>query len=164
MPVVPELCSGLGTLFGGCGLGAAIEVLEQATGRPLVWATAQYLSFARPPSVLHLDATEVVRGHQISQARVVGAGDVRAQTRQVLENVRAIVEAAGGALRDVIKTTVYLTDIAHHGAMNEVYALFFLSEFPARTTVQVAGLAPALTGDGHPFLVEIDAVAWLGAR
>jgi enamine deaminase RidA (YjgF/YER057c/UK114 family) len=39
--------------------------------------------------------------------------------------------------------------------------LFFVSEFPARTTVQVAGLAPALTGDGHPFLVEIDAVAIL---
>jgi 2-iminobutanoate/2-iminopropanoate deaminase len=80
----------------------------------------------------------------------------------VLENVRAIVEAAGGTLGDVIKTTVYLTDIAHHGAMNEVYALFFVSEFPARTTVQVAGLAPALEGDGHPFLVEIDAVAILG--
>jgi acyl-CoA thioesterase-2 len=72
MPIVPELCSGLGTLFGGCGLGAAIEVLEQVTGRPLVWATAQYLSFARPPSVLELAATEVVRGHQISQARVLG--------------------------------------------------------------------------------------------
>ncbi|HEY7137785.1 MAG TPA: thioesterase family protein [Acidimicrobiia bacterium] len=72
MPVIPELCSGLGALFGGCGLGAGIEVLEQETGRPLVWATAQYLSFARPPSVLSLDATEIVRGHQISQARVVG--------------------------------------------------------------------------------------------
>ena len=93
---------------------------------------------------------------------VVGAGDIRVQTRQVLENVRAIVEAAGGTLGDVIKTTVYLTDIAHHGAMNEVYALFFVSEFPARTTVQVAGLAPTLEGDGHPFLVEIDAVAILG--
>src|SRR5690348_10764456 len=75
MPVVPELCSGMGALFGGCGLGAAIQVLEQATGRPLVWATAQYLSFARPPSVLNLDVTEVVRGHQISQARVVGQVD-----------------------------------------------------------------------------------------
>lgn len=96
------------------------------------------------------------------EGNVVGAGDVRAQTRQVLENVRAIVEAAGGTLRDVIKTTVYLTDIADHGVMNEVYAQFFVSEFPARTTVQVAGLAPALTGDGHPFLVEIDAVAILG--
>jgi acyl-CoA thioesterase-2 len=75
MPVIPELCSGLGALFGGCGLGAAIEVLEHETGRPLVWATAQYLSFARPPSVLVLDVTEVVRGHQISQARVVGHVD-----------------------------------------------------------------------------------------
>src|SRR5438105_13207100 len=75
MPIVPELCSGLGTLFGGCGLGAAIEVLEHVTGRPLVWATAQYLSFARPPSVLELDALEVVRGHRISQARVVGQVD-----------------------------------------------------------------------------------------
>ena len=92
---------------------------------------------------------------------VVGAGDIRLQTEQVLENVRAIVEAAGGTLRDIIKTTVYLTDIAHHGAMNEVYARFFVSDFPARTTVQVAGLAPALKGDGHPFLVEIDAVAIL---
>jgi 2-iminobutanoate/2-iminopropanoate deaminase len=94
------------------------------------------------------------------EGNAVGAGDIRVQTRQVLEN--AIVEAAGGTLRDVIKTTVYLTDIAHHGAMNEVYAEVFVSEFPARTTVQVAGLAPALTGDGHPFLVEIDAVAILG--
>jgi 2-iminobutanoate/2-iminopropanoate deaminase len=96
------------------------------------------------------------------EGNVVGAGDIRVQTRQVLENVRAIVEAAGGTLRDVIKTTVYLTDIAHHGAMNEVYAEVFISEFPARTTVQVAGLAPALTGDGHPFLEEFDAVAILG--
>ena len=95
------------------------------------------------------------------EGNVVGAGDVRVQTRQVLENVRAIVEAAGGTLRDVIKTTVYLTDIADHGAMNEVYARFFVSEFPARTTVQVAGLAPALVGEGHQFLIEIDAVAIL---
>lgn len=71
MEVVPGLCSGLGALFGGCGLGAAIEVMEQHTGRPCVWATAQYLSYARPPSVLDLDVTEVVRGRRISQARVV---------------------------------------------------------------------------------------------
>ena len=55
LPVVPQLCSGLGALFGGCGLGASIEALEQSTGRPLVWATAQYLSYARPPSVVELD-------------------------------------------------------------------------------------------------------------
>lgn len=77
LPVAPNLCSGLGALFGGCGLGACVEALEQVTGRPLVWATGQYLSYARPPSVMNIDVTEVVRGHQISQARAVAsvAGD-----------------------------------------------------------------------------------------
>ena len=75
MPVVPALCSGRGTLFGGCGLGAAIEALERTTGRPLVWATAQYLSYARPPSVVEIDITEIVRGHRSSQARAVARVD-----------------------------------------------------------------------------------------
>jgi acyl-CoA thioesterase len=71
MQVVRSLTSGTGALFGGCGLGACIEVMEQVTGRPCIWATAQFLSFARPPSVVELDCFEVVRGHQISQARVI---------------------------------------------------------------------------------------------
>src|SRR6478672_6971482 len=75
MPVVPSLCSGLGALFGGAGLGACVEALEQATGRPLVWATGQYLSYARPPAVLDIRVTEVVRGHQVSQARAVATVD-----------------------------------------------------------------------------------------
>ena len=60
LPVVPALCSGRGTLFGGCGLGAAIEALERTTGRPLVWATAQYLSYARPPSVVDIAITALI--------------------------------------------------------------------------------------------------------
>ncbi len=75
LPVVPSLCSGLGALFGGCGLGACVEALEQATGRPLVWATGQYLSYARPPAVLDIRVDEVVRGHQVSQARAVARVD-----------------------------------------------------------------------------------------
>src|SRR6266852_3315396 len=71
LPVVPRLISGTGALFGGCGLGAAIEVMEQATGRSCVWATAQFLSYARPPATLTLEFVEAVRGHQISQARVM---------------------------------------------------------------------------------------------
>lgn len=71
MEIVEGLCSGLGALFGGCGLGAAIEVMEQVTGRPCVWATAQYLSYARPPGPLELEVREVVRGRKISQARAV---------------------------------------------------------------------------------------------
>jgi acyl-CoA thioesterase-2 len=77
LPVVRELCSGTGALFGGCALGASIEVLERLADRPLVWATAQFIEFARPPSVVELEATEIVRGHSSSQARVLGKVDGR---------------------------------------------------------------------------------------
>jgi len=81
MEVVRGLTSGTGALFGGCGLGACIEVMEEITGRPCIWATAQYLSFAQPGAVLELDVTEVVRGHQISQARVIArVGDAEILT------------------------------------------------------------------------------------
>jgi len=86
MPVVPGLISGTGALFGGCGLGAAIEVMEQVTGRRCVWATAQFLSYARPPAVLDLEVVEAVRGHQISQARVM----VRVAEREILTVVGAL--------------------------------------------------------------------------
>lgn len=72
MPVTPGVCTPGNFLFGGCGLGAAIAALEGTTGRPVVWATAQYLSYARPPEVLDLDVVVAVAGHQITQARAVG--------------------------------------------------------------------------------------------
>jgi acyl-CoA thioesterase len=72
LPVAPGVCTPGGFLFGGCGLGAAIAALEGTTGRPVVWATAQYLSYARPGEVLDLDVTVAVSGHQITQARAVG--------------------------------------------------------------------------------------------
>ncbi len=75
--MVRGLCSGFGAFFGGAALGSAIEVLERLTGRPLVWASAQYLAFARPPDVVELEATEVTRGHRSSQARVLARVDGR---------------------------------------------------------------------------------------
>jgi acyl-CoA thioesterase len=72
LEVTPGLSTGGGFLFGGCGLGAAIAALEGTTGRPLVWATAQYLSYAQPPSVLDIDVTIAVSGRQSTQARAVG--------------------------------------------------------------------------------------------
>src|SRR5213079_561970 len=68
LPVVPGISTGGGFLFGGCGLGAAISALEGTTGRPVVWATAQYLSFARPGSILDIDVTIAVEGRQTTQA------------------------------------------------------------------------------------------------
>ena len=81
MRIVRELTSGTGALFGGCGLGACVEVMEQVTGRPCIWATAQFLSYARPPSILELDVNEVVRGNAISQTRVIAhVGDTEILT------------------------------------------------------------------------------------
>jgi 2-iminobutanoate/2-iminopropanoate deaminase len=67
-------------------------------------------------------------------------GDVGAQTRRVLHNLGAILEAAGTSLSKVVKTTVFLTDMANFKAMNEVYAEFFPVNPPARSTFAVAGL------------------------
>ena len=72
LPVTPGICSGLGTLFGGCGLGAAIEMLERVTERPVVWACAQYLNFTKPPSVVDLDIQIGASGRTTTQARVTG--------------------------------------------------------------------------------------------
>jgi acyl-CoA thioesterase len=72
LPVERHICTGGGFLFGGCGIAAAISALEGTSGRSLVWATAQYLSYAQPGEVLDIDVTVAVEGHQITQARAVG--------------------------------------------------------------------------------------------
>jgi 2-iminobutanoate/2-iminopropanoate deaminase len=86
---------------------------------------------------------------------MVGAGDVRAQARRVLENLKAVVEAAGASMGQVVKTTIYLADLQDFGSVNEIYAGYFSAQPPARATVQVAGLPRGA-------LVEIDAVAVVG--
>jgi acyl-CoA thioesterase II len=72
LPVTPGISTPGPFLFGGCGLGAAIAAMEAVSGRPVVWATAQYLSYANPPSVLDIDVTVGAQGRSITQARVVG--------------------------------------------------------------------------------------------
>ena len=83
----------------------------------------------------------------------VGA-DVRQQTERVLENLKAILEAAGTSLKHVVKTTVFLKDMNDFPAMNEAYAKYFSTTPPARSTVQAARLP-------KDALVEIDVVACL---
>jgi acyl-CoA thioesterase II len=72
LPIERHLCTSGAFLFGGCGLAAAISALEATSGRPLVWATGQYLSYAKPGEVLDIDVTIAVDGHQTTQARAVG--------------------------------------------------------------------------------------------
>lgn len=79
--------------------------------------------------------------------------DFKAQTRQVLENMKRILERAGASLNDVVKTTVFLLDRNDFEAMNEVYREYFPKDPPARSTVVVKGLAVA------DMRVEIEGIA-----
>lgn len=81
-------------------------------------------------------------------------GGITAQTHQVLQNLGAVLKAAGVSYDRVVKTTVYLADMADFSAMNEVYAGYFSAPAPARATIQAAGLPRAVR-------VEIDVVAYL---
>ena len=82
--------------------------------------------------------------------------DTQAETRTVLENLQAVLVAAGTSLERVVKTTVYLTDLGEFSAFNEVYREYFAAEPPARSTVEVSRLVGSCT-------VEIDAIAMVDA-
>ena len=82
-------------------------------------------------------------------------GDVVAQTKRVLQNLEAVLAAAGASWKDVVKTTVFLQDMKDFPRMNEVYSAVMGDARPARSTVQVAGLPRGV-------LVEIELVAHLG--
>ncbi len=88
-------------------------------------------------------------------AEMVGDGDIKAETRQVLQNLDAVLRKAGASRADVVKATVYLTDMNEFSNMNQVYAAFFKDLVPpARATVQVAALPRGAK-------VEIDFIARL---
>lgn len=79
-------------------------------------------------------------------------GDISAQTRRCLENIKALLAAEGATTANVVKATVFLTDLANFAAMNAVYAEYFTELPPARSTIQVAGLPKAS-------MVEIEVIA-----
>ena len=94
---------------------------------------------------------QVARG---VDGQLVGRGDIRAQTRKVLENTRAVLAEAGATLDDVVKVTVFVTNIAEHfSAIHEVRAEFFSSDYPASTLVEISRLVDP------DMLIEIEAVA-----
>ncbi|MCS6917537.1 MAG: RidA family protein [Chitinophagales bacterium] len=66
--------------------------------------------------------------------------DIKSETRQVMENLKAILQAAGAGFEHVVKTTIFLTDMNHFSQVNEVYGSYFTGHFPARETVAVKGL------------------------
>jgi enamine deaminase RidA (YjgF/YER057c/UK114 family) len=102
-----------------------------------------------PGRVLHLSG-------QVSQAEdgsLVGAGDIIAQTRQVLTNIRGVLASVGGTMADIEKVTIFVTGMTRLMEIHAVRAEFFSQPYPASTLVQVSALV-------HPeYLIEIEAVA-----
>ena len=90
-----------------------------------------------------------------ADGKLVGDGDMRAQATQVLENIRAIVEANGGAMADIAQVTVYVRDIEAFNSISDIRERYFPSDGPASAIVEVSALA------WPEFLIEIAAVAAL---
>ena len=87
----------------------------------------------------------------------IASGGAGAQTRQVLRNLQSVLEAAGGTLNNIVKTTVYLKDISNLQEMNSAYAEFFKAPYPARATIEAARLPKNVE-------IEIEAVAVVGEK
>lgn len=84
------------------------------------------------------------------------AGDMRAQIKRVFDNLRAVAQAAGGDLRDVVKLNVFLTDLSNFPLVNEIMAQYFTEPYPARAAVGVAALPKGVA-------VEMDAILVIGS-
>ena len=84
---------------------------------------------------------------------VVGDGDFRAEAHQVFKNLRAVAEAAGGSLDDIVKVNAYLTDLGNFATFNEVMAEYFAQPFPARAAVGVASLPKGVQVEAEAVLV-----------
>lgn len=82
----------------------------------------------------------------------VFTGDIKTQAKMVMENIGAVLKAAGLSHSDIFKSTIYLTSMSDFAAVNEVYAQYFKGQFPARSTVAVSGLPKGVT-------VEIEVMA-----
>jgi 2-iminobutanoate/2-iminopropanoate deaminase len=83
---------------------------------------------------------------------LVGSGDIKAQTKQVFDNITAILREAGSSLEQVVKTTVFLTSLDDFSSINEVYASVFKPPYPARSTVEIGRLPGGM-------LLEIECIA-----
>ncbi len=96
-----------------------------------------------------------ISGHvsQSAEGHTVGQGDMAAQTRQVLENIRDVLTSVGGTMNDIAKVTVFVTDVAEIAAIHTVRSEFFSKPYPASTLVQVAQLIDP------DWLIEIEAIA-----
>lgn len=125
-----------------------IEIVETA-GAPKAIGPYSQAVVAQPARLVFCSG-QIPLDPQTGQ--LTGGGDIRLEAHQVMRNLDAVLHAAGASMSSVLKTTIYLVDMAAFAAVNEVYASYFSAGPPARATVQVAALPRGAQ-------VEIDAIA-----
>ena len=113
---------------------------------------APYSPGARAGNVVYVGGTLAMD----ASGKTVGVGDVRVQTRNVLDSIKAVLAAAGGTLQDITMNQIFLKDLADYAAMNEVYKEYFPKNPPARYCIRADLVRP-------DFLVEIASTAHVGA-
>jgi 2-iminobutanoate/2-iminopropanoate deaminase len=106
---------------------------------------------ARGNQLLFISGTTARDG----EGNIVGRGDIKAQTRQILENMKKILEKAGATFDNIVKVTVFVTDMRHFKEIHEIRSQYFKKDFPASTLVQVSSLS------SPELLIEIEAIAVL---
>lgn len=155
----------LGVLLLAALPALAACTIEQRTDRNGATAASTRRQVVQPEGVARLPvfSSAIRSGDFIFLSGALGAlpgvnppelieGGIEAETRQTMENIAAVLDAAGATLADIVKCTVYLADIADYAAMNAVYVEYFPSEPPARAALAGSGLALGA-------LVEIDCIA-----
>ncbi|HEY7247878.1 MAG TPA: pyrimidine utilization protein C [Xanthobacteraceae bacterium] len=123
-------------------------VVPKGSAPPL----APYSPGAKAGNVLYVSGTLALD----AKGNLVGKGDPKAQTRQILESIKAVLEAAGGSLSDVTFNHIFLSDMSNYGPMNEVYREYFPVNPPARYCIRADLVKPE-------FLVEIASIAHLAS-
>jgi aminoacrylate peracid reductase len=123
-------------------------VVPKGSAPPL----APYSPGAKAANVVYVSGTLAID----KDGKTVGSGDVKAQTRFVLESIKSVLEAAGGSMKDVAFNHIFLKDLKDYAAMNEVYREYFHSSPPARFCIRADLVKPE-------FLVEIASIAHLDA-
>ncbi len=121
-------------------------IVPQGSPPPL----APYSAGARADNILYVSGTLALD----SAGKLIGEGDVKAQTRHVIETIKSVLAAAGGSLRDVTFNHIFLVDMKDYAAMNEVYREYFPKDPPARYCIRADLVKPG-------FLVEIASIAHL---
>ena len=121
-------------------------IIPKGSAPPL----APYSPGAKAGKIVYVSGTLAID----KDGKTVGAGDVRAQTRFVLESVKSVVEAAGGSMKDIAFNHIFLKDLKDYAAMNEVYREYFPASQPARYCIRADLVKPE-------FLVEIASIAHL---